>query len=340
MRLARCRRVVWAALAGAIAVLVAACGPPALHASSRARARPETVGLVPQLIATSSSDALALGLSDAAKRFGGSVFFEGSGSPVPSDQVRYAEELVGRHLSAVGVAATDPASVCPTAQIARRSGVLFYATGSNVDCPGVGLFVAPAPPQAIGADAVDLLAGAIHGAGEVAIVSGAPTEPDLASWIHYMRLRLAAYPRLRLVPVQTGALTSDDTIAVADRLMSAYPDLRGVIGTSSANVTALAAAVDRAGKRHTIAVTGVADPRDVRSAIDTGTVAGAVSYNAVHLGYLTYWAVSRVLHHRAFAAHDTVPGLTSPVTWTPATHTLLLGPPILVTKANVNRLDF
>ena len=35
-----------------------------------------------------------------------------------------------------------------------------------------------------------------------------------------------------------------------------------------------------------------------------------------------------------------VNALATPVTWTPATHTLLLGPPTLVTKANVNRLDF
>ena len=185
-----------------------------------------------------------------------------------------------------------------------------------------------------------MLAAAIHGSGEVAIVSAGPTEADLASWIKSMRTRLTAYPRLHLVPVQTGDLDSDDTVAAADRLMTAYPDLKGIIGTSSATVSALAAAVDQAGKQHRVAVTGVADPRQVRSAIDDGTVAGVVSYDGVHLGYLTYWAVSRMLHHRAFAVHDTVPGLNAPVTWTAATHTLTLGPPILVTKGNVNHLGF
>jgi rhamnose transport system substrate-binding protein len=328
-------------VAGGVLLLVTACGPQGLQSSSaRPTSTPETVGFVPPMISTASSDALALGLSDGAKRFGGTVFFEGPSSADPYDQAQYAQELVGRHPSAVGVAATDPTELCPTAEIARRAGVLFYAAGSNVDCPDVGLFVEPAPPQAVGSDTVDLLAANVHGAGDVAIVSAGPTQPDLESWIHFMQIRLAAYPRLHLVPVQTGATDGTDTTVVADRLMTAYPDLKGMIATSSANVGALARAVDQAGKQGRIVVTGVADPNDAKSSIDNGTVAGVVSYNSAHLGYLTYWAVTQMLHHRVFAPHDTVPGLAAPVTWTAANHTLLLGPPVIVTKANANRLDF
>lgn len=327
-----------AGLAVAAGLLAAACGaqsPPASPASS-----PETVGFVPTAISATSSDALALGLSHAARRFGGSVVFEGPSSPVPSDQVQYAQELVGRHLSAVGVSATDPAVMCPTAQIARRAGVLFFAAGSDVHCPGIALFVEPAPPRAVGFDAVNLLAARIRGSGDVAIVSAGPTQPDLQAWIHYIRVRLAAYPRLHLVPVQTGALDGTATTVIASRLIAAYPDLKGMIGATSVNVKALGQAVGQAGKKGTIAVTGIADPAEVRSLIDDGTVAGVVAYDGAHLGYLTYWAVTQLLRHRTLAPTDTVPGLTEPVTWTAADHTLILGPPVVVTKANVNHLGY
>jgi hypothetical protein len=35
-----------------------------------------------------------------------------------------------------------------------------------------------------------------------------------------------------------------------------------------------------------------------------------------------------------------VPGLNGPVTWTAADHTLVLGPTVIVTKANVNKLGY
>ncbi len=275
-----------------------------------------------------------------AKRFGGVVLFDGPGSPIPYDPVPYAQELVGRHPSAVGVSATDPTALCPTAAIARRAGVLFFAAGSDVACPGVGLFVEPAPPRAVGYDAVNLLAASIHGSGEVAIVIAGPTQPDLGSWVHYMQVRLAAFPRLRLVPVQAGAIDGTDTAVVADRLMAAYPGLKGIIGASPTNVGALARAVDQAGKKGAITVTGIADPNAMRSAIDDGTVAGVVSYDGAHLGYLTYWAVTQMLHHRPFARRNSVPGLTAPATWTAPSHTLLLGPPVVVTKANMNSVHY
>lgn len=323
-------------LAAAALLLVAACS----QSSARPASSSETIGFVPTQISTNASDAVALGLSNGAKRFGGAVLFEGPSSPDPYDQVQYAQELAGRRPSAVGVSATDPAALCPTAAIARRAGVLFFAVGSNVDCPGVSLFVEPAPPQAVGFDAVDLIATRIRGSGDVAIVSGGPTQPDLSAWIRYMQIRLAAYPRLHLVPVQTGALDGTETTVVASRLMAAYPALKGMIGVTSVNVSALAQAVDRAGKQGTIAVTGVADPADVRSSIEDGTVAGVVSYDGAQLGYLTYWAVTQLLRHRTLARKDTVPGLNEPVTWTAADHTLLLGPAVIVTKANVNQLDY
>jgi rhamnose transport system substrate-binding protein len=306
----------WVTLTVAVALLAAGCGPAGMGSSSgRPTATPETVGFVPQMISTAGSDALAAGLSNGSKRFGGSVLYEGPGLPVPYDQGQYAQELVRRHPSAVGVVATDPTVMCPTAEIAQRIGVLFFATESNVDCPGAGLFVEPASPQAIGFGTVDLLAGAIKGSGDVAIVSADPTQPNLESWIHYMQVRLAAYPRLHLVPVQTGATGSTETVVVADRLLAAYPDLKGIIGASSANVVGLARAVDQAGRKGAVALSGVGDLTAVRSDIEDGTVAGVMSYNAEHLGYLTYWAVTQMLRHRTFAPMLTVPGLPGPMTW-------------------------
>ena len=87
----------------------------------------------------------------------------------------------------------------------------------------------------------------------------------------------------------------------------------------------LAAAVEQAGKKGKVVVTGASDPNAVRPWIEDGTVAAVVYHDGVQLGYLTYWAVKQALDHRGFAASQQVPGLDNAVTRSAATHTLLLG---------------
>ncbi len=77
-----------------------------------------------------------------------------------------------------------------------------------------------------------------------------------------------------------------------------------------------------------------------RDRIEDGTVAAVVYHDGVQLGYLTYWAVKQALDHRGFAASQQVPGLDNAVTRSAATPTLLLGAPVVITKANVNRLHY
>lgn len=331
-----------AAAVASLCVLTAACGGPHgfISRSAPPTDSPTTVGFVGATYGLPWSASLAAGLSAGAKRFGGSVDVEAPTSPNPYDQVLYAQEQVGRHPSAVGVVATDPTALCPTARVAQRSGVLFYAAGSNVACPGVGLFVEPADPAAIGADTISVLAGEVHGSGDVAIVSAGATEPDLQSWIRAMSASLAAYPNLHLVPVQTGAVTGPENTVVADRLMAAYPDLKAIIGAGPANVGPVARAVDQAGKKGKVVVTGVADPNSLRPWFANGTVHAVVYYNSVHLGYLTYWAVDQMLHHRGFLPSQDVPGLPGPVTWDAPSHTLVLGPPVIITRADAGRFNF
>ncbi|MGH9067404.1 MAG: hypothetical protein ACRD0J_07945 [Acidimicrobiales bacterium] len=70
--------------------------------------------------------------------------------------------------------------------------------------------------------------------------------------------------------------------------------------------------------------------------IRSGVVKKVVFYNPVHLGYLTEWAVMHLLEHRSFARENHVPGLSRPVKWIPASHTLVLGPPLIISASNLN----
>jgi rhamnose transport system substrate-binding protein len=83
-------------------------------------------------------------------------------------------------------------------------------------------------------------------------------------------------------------------------------------------------------------VTGITDPNSIRPFIMDGTVQSVVLWNPIDLGYLTVWGVMQQLEHKPFQPENSVPGLAKQVSYNADTHTLLLGPPMVITKADVS----
>jgi rhamnose transport system substrate-binding protein len=222
---------------------------------------------------------------------------------------------------------------------AIKQQIVVYASDSNVSCANNELWVEQATNQAIGYEAIDLLASELHGSGEFAIVSGGSTATNLNSWIYYMKIRMKNYPGLHLVSVQYAGEDVSQALAVGSRLISAYPNLKGFVGVASTDAPGLAEAVKEAGMTGKIVVTGLMDPNTVRPDYLDGVIKEGVIWNPANLGYLTYWGVLQLLEHHSLKAENTVPGLPGKYAYYPASHTLLLGPPLVITDKNIS-LDF
>lgn len=275
-------------------------------------------------------------MKQAAKRFGGQILYEGPTTASVSGQDEYVRTLIAQHVSAVGVSANSATSLCPLVNQAQASHILFYASDSNVSCPNNKLWVEQATSKAIGYKAVDILASEIHGSGDVAIVSAGSSATNLNSWIHYMKIRLKKFPNLHLLPVQYAGESVSASTQIGTRLIAAYPHLKGMIGVASTNVPGLAQAVLETGNKGKIAVTGETDPNSIRPDILNGVVKKVVLWNPTNLGYLTEWGVMQLLQHKSFSAENKVPGLPQPIKYVASRHMLLLGPPLVIDKANVS----
>ncbi len=309
---------------------------PANLAHQAAAASSYRIAFVPKLIGIPYFTSMEKGAKAAAKRFGGKFIYEGPTTASVEGQDEDVAALVKEHVSAIGVSANAASSVCPDYAQAIKAGIVVYASDSNVSCKDNELWVEQATNQGIGDLAIDTLAKEVKGSGDIAIISAGSTATNLNAWIAVMKQRLKMYPRLHLVSVQYAGEDISQSETIASRLIAAYPHLKGMIGVASTNVPGIAEAVKAAGDTGKIAVTGETDPNTIRPWIEDGVVKAVVLWNPTNLGYLMYWGVLQVLEHHPFKAENTVPGLPGKYKYLPASKTLLLGPPLLITKSNVH----
>src|SRR2546422_411681 len=75
--------------------------------------------------------------------------------------------------------------------------------------------------------------GSDNAEGEVAIVTATLTAANQNIWIKYMKERLEKYPKIKLVAIKPSNEDQKLAFQVAQDLMNAYPNLKGLFGISS-----------------------------------------------------------------------------------------------------------
>ncbi len=318
------------ALAASLAI------PLALTAS----AKTFTIAFVPKLVGIPYFTAMDQGMMRAAKAFskGGvnlKIIYEGPTTASVSGQDRFVQALVNQGVNAIGVSANSPTALCPLVDKAVKKGLVFYSSDSQVSCASNELQVVQASPKGLGYAAIDVLAKDLGGKGEIAFISAGPTATNLNQWMAYMKQRLKKYPGMKLVSVQYAGESVSQATTIASQLISAYPNLRGIVGVASTIVPGAAQAVLEAGMKGKIAVTGFTDPNSIRPHVKDGVVKQVILWNPTNLGYLTAWGVLQMLEHKAFKAVNNVPGLGK-VQYFAKSKELLLGAPMVIDRSNID----
>ncbi len=318
------------------ALAFAALSGAAALAPGSAEAKSWTIAFVPKLIGIPYFNAMKEGLEKGGKDFGATIIYQGPTTATVEGQAEFVQSLINKHVDAVGVAANSPTALEALAAKAAKAGIVFYSSDSQVDGPDVALRVQQTDPKQLSYAVIDQLAEQVGKSGEVAFVSGGPTATNLNTWIGYMKDHMAAeYPGLKLVSIQYAGEDISKATTVTSQLLSAYPHLKGIVGVNSTAVPGAAQAVLTAGLSGKVVVTGITDPNTIRPYVNGGTVKSVVLWNPIDLAYLTVWGVVQILEKKPFSSDNKVPNLGN-VKYFPDSKTLLLGPPMVVTKANVS----
>src|SRR5260370_34863032 len=148
------------------------------------------------------------------------------------------------------------------------------------------------------------------------------------------------YPKIDLLKPQFAGGTAQRAFQIATDLMTANPDLKGLIAVASTTCPGVAQAIESAGKGGQVIGTGYGSPNTVRQYLKSGAFGFNVLWNPRDFGYLTVWGGERLIDDKPFAESNTVPGLDQPVKYEPATKVLLLEPPTVFTKENADHKKF
>jgi rhamnose transport system substrate-binding protein len=288
-----------------------------------------------------TADSVQSGGALAALSTLGETGSETSGTAAtPASQIPAIQAAITKGANVLIVSATDPSALCPTLTSAMAKGITVVTYDS--DAPACrDLFINQASTAEIGTSEVDVLAKQINSSGDIAIVSAAASATNQNAWIAYMKQELKKYPNMHLVSTVYGNDDPTTATQVTQGLLQHYPNLKGIISPTTVGILAAAQVLDTPKYRGKIALTGLGTPNSLKKFVSDGTIQSFELWNPANLGYLAGYAAVNLASKKITnsAGQSFTAGKLGSFT-VGADSTVLLGPPFVFTKANINQFNF
>jgi rhamnose transport system substrate-binding protein len=340
----------------AVGALVAACGSSSdNNSSSNSPGSTTTTGVKSGLLVyyipkdtQNPYEVLAdKGGEAALKELGGTVKVSSGTADTAAAQIPSIQAAIQAKADAIVIAGNDPSALCPSLGQAQAQGIDVVSFDSDVTCPN-HLFINQANTKQIGTSEVDLLAKEINSTGDIAILSAAASATNQNAWIAAMKQQLAAkYPNMHLVSTVYGNDDPATSLTVLQGLLSAYPNLKGIISPTTVGISTAAQYLsthkDVAKK---VTLTGLGLPSQMKPYIKDGTVKAFELWNPSDLGYLAGYAAASLASGSAtltpgstfkagrLGSYKVLPksGTTGP--------SVVLGPPTVFDASNIDKFNF
>jgi rhamnose transport system substrate-binding protein len=258
----------------------------------------------------------------------------------PASQIPAIQAAITKGANALIVSATDPAALCPTLNAAMQKGITVVTYDS--DAPACrNLFVNQASTAQIGTSEVDLLAKQLNNTGDIAIVSAAASATNQNAWIGYMKQELKKFPKMHLVSIVYGNDDPTTATQVTQGLLQQHPTLKGIISPTTVGILAAAQVLDTPKYKGKIALTGLGTPNSLKKYVHDGTITSFELWNPADLGYLAgHAAVNYASGKLNGAAGQTFTAGKLGTFTVGADKTILLGPPYVFDKTNIDKFNF
>jgi rhamnose transport system substrate-binding protein len=276
------------------------------------------------------------GLGDTFKRVGPS---EGTAS----SQVSYINTLTTQKVSAIAISANDPNAVVPALKKAMNAGIKVVTYDSDTAPDGRNVFINQANAEDIGRSQVQYLAKQLNNKGQIAILSATPNSPNQNTWIKFMKdeLKKPAYSNMKLVKVAYGNDDDQKSFQETQGLLQAYPDLKGIISPTTVGIAAAARYLQSSKYKGKVQLTGLGTPNQMRKFVKDGTVTGFELWDPGKLGQLAGYAAAALASGKITGKEgDSFDAGDMGSKQVGANGEVLLGPPTVFNKANIDQFDF
>jgi rhamnose transport system permease protein len=281
-----------------------------------------------------------VGAEEAAKELGIDLIWDGPTSLDAARQNELVESWITRGVDAIAVAVENRAAISTVLRKARGRGIPVVTWDADAEPDARDAFVNQATAEDIGNTLTDEAARLLGGRGEFAIITGALTAANQNEWIAFIRKRLAdKHPGLTLATIRPSDDDRDKAFAETQTILRVYPSVRLVMAISAPAVPGAAEAVRQAGRGGEVRVIGLSLPNINKPYVHDGTVQTVVLWNTADLGYLAVKVAASLAADRLTLPASSFDTGRLGVVRIRGTE-VLLGPPLLFTKSNIDRFDF
>ncbi len=328
----------------AVGVLaLAGCSKPAQPASGAGTGgsgKDLTIALLPKSKGNAYFLSCKKGADKAAKELGADLIFDGPTDPDPGKQNEIVENWITLGVDAIAAACENKEGISTALRKAKAKGIKIITYDADALPDAREFFVNQATSQGIGYALMDEAARLCGNEGEFAIITGSLTAGNQIEWRKYIEERRAQkYPNMNLVDTRSCDDRKDKAQSETTTLLSAYPNLKIVVSTTSLGVPGAAEAIKQAGKSGQVKNIGLGLPNENKRYVHENVTDTVILWKTEDLGYLAVQAAY------ALARGDLKPGDKSFKAGSLGEFqiegdNIMLGKPFLFTKDNIDQFDF
>jgi rhamnose transport system permease protein len=279
------------------------------------------------------------GAEQASKELGIDLIWDGPTGLDAAKQNELVENWITRKVDVIAVAVENRGAISSVLRKARSRGIRVLTWDADAESDARDFFVNQATSEQIGYALTDEAARLLGGNGDFAIITGALSAANQNEWIAFIKKRLAdKYPRMTLVTVRPSDDDRDKAFLEAQTILKVHPTVRLIMAISAPAVPGAGEAIRQSGTKQ-VQVIGLSLPSITRTYLKDGSVQTVILWDTHNLGYLTVQAARRLVANELPANTASMDAGALGRVEVRGTE-IILGPPLLITRANVDRFDF
>ena len=248
---------------------------PAEEAPAGGKSQDAEIVVVPKDSSNPWFVRMNVGVEEYASETGLNVYQKGTDEIDATKQAQLVQDLIAQGVDALCVVPVDPQSLEPVLKQARDAGIVVI-THEGASLENVDYNIEAFSNDGYGAFIMDNLAEAMGEEGVYTTMVANVTNASHNEWADAgVAHQKEKYPNMTLLEEEPRVESEDNgdvAYNVAKELFKKYPDLKGVMGTSSFDAPGVARAIDELGLVDKVFTSGTGMPADNAELLKSGSV--------------------------------------------------------------------
>ncbi|HPT96170.1 MAG TPA: autoinducer 2 ABC transporter substrate-binding protein [Microbacteriaceae bacterium] len=244
------------------------------------------------------------GVKSYAADSGHKVYQKGPAETDATMQVQVIQDLIAQGVDAIGVVPVDPGALETVLKQALDAGIVVV-THEGASQQNTMYDIEAFNNTDYGAFIMDNLAEAMGEEGVYTTMVGHVTNASHNEWADGAVARAAEeYPNMTLLEAEPRVESQDDgevAYQSAKELLKKYPEIRGIVGTSSFDAPGVARAIEELGLTGKVFVSGTGMPAANKSILQKGLVQTLTLWDPADAGYALAALATKILDGETIA---------------------------------------